>query len=357
MKKIVALILSIFALSSPTTTHASARSARLKGRAQKIAAKPRVQKVLKRLNLTPEDPESVENSFVIADTVTSEGYQEQKPRKSLRMLYQTDVGLFSRRTAVKGKVNKVCRLYFKSNLSKRAIKPFIKKHNINVDEIEKPVREYKTFNAFFTRKLKPGARKIEGGANALVSLADCSLTAIKDVSNTDHFMIKGTKFTVPDFLNNTLLAQEYKDGTLLIFRLAPEDYHRFHFPFDCTPSEPTIIKGIYDSVNPLVYKAGFQPLVTNERHLVQLQTRRFSTVLMVAVGALCVGRIKETYTPNEKHKKGDEAGYFAHGGSTVGLLFKKGMVRITPQILANTRDGIETKVRVGQVIGWSTRTR
>ena len=300
MKKIVLLSLGLSALVAPAILQAKSPSLRARATqlARRIQQTPAVRRLQEKLGLTPEDPRSVKKSFVIDDTIDQLGKQPPPLSRSLKVLYQTDVGLFGRKVAVSGKVNTACGIFQSTRLSKLRIKPFIKEFNINVDEIEKPVKAYKTFNEFFIRKLKPGARTIDERPMVVVSPADCSLSAIADVSATKHFMIKGTGFTVPAFLNNKALAQEYTDGTLLIFRLAPEDYHRFHFPINCTPSKPITIDGIYDSVNPVVYKTGFQPLVTNERHLVTLTSDLFSPVLMVIVGAMCVGKIVETYKPH-----------------------------------------------------------
>ena len=153
------------------------------------------------------------------------------------------------------------------------------------------------------------------------------------------------------FFNDEILAKKYEGGTLLIFRLAPYDYHRFYFPFDCIPGLIVKIKGKYDSVNPIVFKSGYQPITENKRHLIILKTKNFGEVAMVPVGAICVGKIIETFTENQDYDKGDEAGYFSFGGSTVVLAFEKGKVSIDPKFVEHSKAGYETQVLFGERIG------
>ena len=124
------------------------------------------------------------------------------------------------------------------------------------------------------------------------------------------FFVKSRPFNLADFLRDDALAKKYEHGTLLLFRLAPYDYHWYHFPCDGVPSEPILLHGELESVNPMVYKAGQMPLEDNERQIVLLQTEHVGTVAMVTVGARMVGRITQKYIPNQPYKKGDEMGYF-----------------------------------------------
>jgi phosphatidylserine decarboxylase len=238
----------------------------------------------------------------------------------------------------------------KSKLSKRKIKPFIKKHNINMNEFETPSGGYQSFNDFFIRKLKTGARFIDQDPAIIVSPADSKLFVIPHLSDETIFFVKNKKFNLESLLKHKELAQRYVGGTIMVFRLAPYDYHRYHFPFDCQPSSPKLIHGLYDSVNPIVYKAGYQPLTENERQLIMLKTDKFFDVAMVCVGAMMVGKIKQTYTPNKQYKKGDEVGYFEFGGSSLILLFKSGLVVPKEVFINNSLQGFETEVKMGQAV-------
>jgi len=163
----------------------------------------------------------------------------------------------------------------------------------------------------------------------LVSPADSKLFVIPQVTDATRFFVKSKKFCLKTFLGDEYVAREYEHGTLLLFRLAPYDYHRFHFPCDGVPSKHKIIEGALESVHPIVYESGSLPLQTNERHVIILKTKRFGAVAMVTVGAQLVGRITHSYTPGKAYCKGDEAGYFSFGGSSIVLLFKKDVLGIS----------------------------
>jgi len=271
-------------------------------------------------------------------------------RSALLFLYTSRLGKFLRPCFNKKYLCSLLGAYKNSWLSKHAIEPFIKKHAIDMNDFIVPEAGYTSFNDFFCRKLKPSARPLDTNPNVIVSPADCKLFIVDNISTNTVFFVKQKPFNLEKFLNSKKLAQEFEHGTLMIFRLAPYDYHRFHFPVDCIPSAPIPINGIYESVNPLVYKSGVQPLTENERHLTLLKTPYHDTIAMLSVGALFVGKIVETYTPEQAYKKGDETGYFAFGGSTIVLLFKKNTIKPLQKFLDHSHQGLETAVKMGQAI-------
>lgn len=276
--------------------------------------------------------------------------EPSKPGRLLTFLYTSRIGKCLRPFVNRRYIGQLYALYQNSSLSKHLIKPFIKKHNIIMDEYEKPAEKYQSFNDFFTRKLKPGRRLVNQDPRLITSPADSKMLVFPKLAQENIFFIKKLPFSVTTFLADQTLAAQYEQGLLMVFRLAPEDYHRFHFPTACLPASHRVISGRFDSVNPLVYTTGKQPLLTNKRHVISLKTPYFDTVLMVAVGALLVGKIVETYTTNKPANKGDEAGYFAFGGSTVTLLFKPGMVTPRRDLVQNSLAGIETAVKMGEAV-------
>jgi phosphatidylserine decarboxylase len=191
-------------------------------------------------------------------------------------------------------------------------------------------------------------RTIDQRQNVVTSPADSKCLIIPDFSAQEDFAVKGTTFSLKEFLADEKLAEEYKDGSGMILRLAPSDYHRYHFPFDATPSAVRKIGGSYESVNPFVYVYGAQPLVKNKRNITMLESPTFGKVVFASVGAILVGEIHETYEPGKAYKKGDELGYFSFGGSTVVMIFKKGAVRYSPKILEHSQSKFETQVLVGE---------
>jgi len=234
--------------------------------------------------------------------------------------------------------------------STKKIEGFVKQLNIDMSESEKQISEFTSFNDFFYRKLKPSARPIESG---FVSPGDGKLIAFENISDVDHFFVKGRKFILAEFLNNIDLANRYQDASLLILRLAPNDYHRFHFPYSGTPSELTKIKGSYFSVSPHALARNFTKVFCeNKREFCTLKTEDKGDVIIAPVGATMVGSILETYTPNQKINKGDEMGYFAFGGSTIVLLVPKNKLKIDSDILENTKNNMETFVQMGEKIGY-----
>jgi phosphatidylserine decarboxylase len=268
----------------------------------------------------------------------------------LTFLYTNRIGKILRSFVNKQWFAKLCGLYQDSFLSKNKIVPFIKKHNIDTDEFEKSVDEFSSFNDFFIRELKAEARLINDNPRVVVSPADSKLFVIENISQSVSFFIKHRKFNVYSFLKDSTLARYYEGGVMMIFRLAPYDYHRFHFPIDCVANKPIVINGIFESVNPIVYRSGHQPLIENERHIIMLQSQAYGDVAFVPVGAMCVGKIVETFISDKYYKKGDECGYFAFGGSTIVLLFKKGMIKPKEIFVKHSKEGYETQVRMGQAV-------
>lgn len=233
--------------------------------------------------------------------------------------------------------------------SSKKIKQFVSDLNIDITEAKKSIDEFTSFNDFFYRKLKPEARPIESD---FISPGDGKLLAFENIQDVSSFFVKGRKFTLREFLNNDDLAEEYNNASMLILRLAPNDYHRYHFPYDGIPSESKKIDGDYLSVSPYALASNFTKVFCeNKREYCILKTKEKGNILLAPVGATMVGSILSTYTPNTAIKKGDEMGYFAFGGSTVVILIDKNKIKIDNDILENTKNNIETFVKMGEKIG------
>ena len=268
----------------------------------------------------------------------------------LNFLYNNFFGRIFRDFLNKKFVSKISAIFLDSSLSKYKIKSFIKKYNINSNEFLENTESFKSFNDFFIRKLKKDSRPFDVNPNIIISPADSKIFVISDISKDTEFFVKNQKFNLLTFLKDDQLAEKYKNGVMLIFRLSPQDYHRYHFPFDCVPSFPVFISGNLDSVNTVVYKSGFQPLYENERQIIKLNKNIFSEVILVCVGAMFVGRIIQTYRPEIEYKKGDEIGYFQFGGSTLVLLFEKDKIKVKTSFLKNSLQGFETEIKMGETI-------
>jgi len=268
--------------------------------------------------------------------------------KWLVWLYNNPIGEATLWALVKRKL--VSSIYGKMmdrTSSAKRIHPFIEDFDIDMSVAQE--QEFKNFNDFFTRKLMDNARPIDTSFNIVVSPADGKILAYADISNSD-FIIKGFRFDVSSFLDNAVLAQKYRDGALLIIRLAPVDYHRFHFPVSGNLTPNKKIEGDYYSVNPFALRKKAEIFCLNKREYTILSNSLFGDVIMAEVGANMVGSIIQTYK-GSSIKKGEEKGYFKFGGSTVVLLFEKSKINIDKDLLINTAKGHETAVKMGERIG------
>jgi phosphatidylserine decarboxylase len=136
---------------------------------------------------------------------------------------------------------------------------------------------------------------------------------------------------------------------LLLARLCPVDYHRFHFPDNGQVVEDYRIHGLFHSVNPLALKVKPDIFIQNERHVTILDTENFGKLAYIEVGAICVGKIIQSTKlhPSKTFSRGDEKGYFLFGGSTVIVLGEKGKWKPSVDIVDNTHQGIETYLHLG----------
>ena len=240
--------------------------------------------------------------------------------------------------------------YADSKMSRKVVAAFAQSYHINQDEMEKPLNQYKTLNEFFSRALKPGARFFDQSSCAVCSPADGAVFVVSALSASTTFLIKGARFDLAKFLSSADQAARMHGGTVLIIRLSPGDYHRYHVPFALSAEPFKSVHGYLDSVDPLVYAAGSKPLEHNERHVISYRAEAGFEGALVVVGALCVGRIFETYQPEKRLTKGAQLGYFQLGGSTIVLVLPAGVVRVRADIVRNSGNGEETRVKAGDRI-------
>lgn len=268
--------------------------------------------------------------------------------KALRFAYETLLGrtlwpvLFGSKF-----ISTLMGLKYDSPRSKKAIQSLAAIPGCRADEAEKPLAEYESFNAFFTRRLKAGARPLGEG---LVSPADGRLRLYLGASVDTPFPLKGATKTLREVLAHPAASPLPTSLDIAVIRLAPVDYHRFHFPCDCTVlGDPQVIKGAYHSVNPIALLKRPDVYAENERQIVQARAA-FGEFWMVDVGAFGVGTIVQTYA-GENQLKGAERGYFKFGGSTVILVLPAGAVRFDPDLVRNSFSGLETRVLALEKIG------
>lgn len=268
---------------------------------------------------------------------------------TISFLYEHPLGQQLLKLLVQPWVSRVAGAFLSLPLSRFLIGPFVRKNQMDLSDY--PETRYHTFNAFFSRKIIPSRRPVFGDAETLIAPCDGKLTAI-EISGDNRFSVKGVNYTLDTLLGSCDLAEKYKGGTLLLFRLTVDDYHRYCWPFDGVPGEQNRIQGAYHTVNPLA--AEKRPIYReNTREYLEIETERFGTALMMEVGALLVGRIRNHALTGPVYR-GQEKGYFQFGGSTVILLLEPEAVRLDQDILCNSRNGEETVVKMGEQIGYET---
>ena len=268
--------------------------------------------------------------------------------KWLKWLYYNPLGEVTLHIFVKRKAISVFYGWLmNTHWSANKIEPFINEFDIDTTIIIN--KRYKTFNEFFTRKLKPSARPVNRDSNIVVSPGDGKLLAYQSIKNHD-FIVKGYRFDVATFLHNDSLAALYGDGSMILLRLCPTDYHRYHFPLDGTVSPCVKINGSLFSVSPFALRTLPEVFLLNKREYIILANRRFGDVIMSEIGATMVGSIVQTYR-GDRVVKGEEMGYFKFGGSSIILFFKKGAVQLDNDLIKNTGNGLETEVKMGEHIG------
>lgn len=276
----------------------------------------------------------------------------EKQECILRVLYGTAPGRLLVKLLVHPVVSTIAGCFLNMKLSSFLAKAAVKKYGIDLSDYEE--RYFSSYNAFFRRKLIPGKRPVSAGKEILISPCDAKLLCIP-VREGSLFRIKHSVYTLRSLLRNGKLAEKYEGGMLLVFRLTVDDYHHYCYIADGRKSKNVHIKGVFHSVNPFaadeipVYKE-------NTREYSVLETAEFGTVLMMEVGAMLVGKICNMHGAASVYQ-GEEKGYFEFGGSTVILGFEKDRICLDADIIRNSREQVETLVRMGERIGTAAHAR
>lgn len=265
--------------------------------------------------------------------------------KALRFAYETLLGRTLWSVLFGSKAISACMgRRYDSPKSRKDIAKLVAIPGCRAEEAEKPIGEYSCFNEFFTRRLKPGSRPVGDG---IVSPADGRLMLYLGADADAPFPLKGATRSLRTVFDGDAPSGLYD---IAVFRLAPVDYHRFHFPCDCTTcGDVRVIPGKYHSVNPIALVAYPDVYADNERQIVKCSAA-FGDFYLVDVGAFGVGTVVQTYS-GERHAKGDEKGFFKFGGSTVILVAKAGAIKFDDDLVKNSASGLETRVLCCERIG------
>jgi phosphatidylserine decarboxylase len=252
-------------------------------------------------------------------------------------------------------------------LKNRLISGFLRRYQVNMSEArqEDPLA-YESFNALFTRALKPEARPLAAEPGAALCPADGGVSQIGTIARGRVLQAKGRDYGLNALLGGCAeRAAPFLDGSFATIYLSPRDYHRVHMPAAGVLREMIYVPGRLYSVNPLTAGNVRELFARNERVICLFDTPDFGPMAVVLVGAMIVGSIETVWAgqvaPPARRvtatryggqapalARGDEMGRFLLG-STVIALFGPGRVRWAPAALPGQ------PVKMGQALGWSTR--
>jgi len=264
----------------------------------------------------------------------------------LSALYKSAPGRMALKPLTAPFLSRAAGKFLSTRMSCMFIKSFVKNNGIDMSQYED--RRFTSYNDFFARRIREGARRVDTDENHLISPADSKLS-VYPITPDGCFTIKHTAYTAKSLLRNEELAEKFMGGILLIFRLTVDDYHRYCYMADGVKEENVYIPGKFHTVNPIA-NDHFPIYKENVREYTVLHTQTFGDMVIMEVGALMVGKIKNLHGKCAV-RRGDEKGYFEFGGSTIAVLLQKDAARLDGDILQNMQDGYETVVRMGEKIG------
>ena len=269
-----------------------------------------------------------------------------KDNLGVKFLYKSVPGRMFLRILVRPAMSRPFGRLMERRVSASFVPRFVKRNKINMKEYKEV--KYRSFNDFFIREVKEEFRPFSEDVNEVVAPCDGKLTAYP-ITADSAFHIKKSIYDMNSILQDKKLAEEFMGGICCIFRLTPDDYHRYCFIDDGEIISYKKINGVLHTVRP-ISSDRYNVYAQNSREYAVLQTKNYGKIIQMEVGALFVGRISNTATSGE-FKRGDEKGMFEFGGSTVVMLFQKDKVKIDDVIYANTEQNKETIVKMGYKIG------
>lgn len=233
------------------------------------------------------------------------------------------------RTRITRYVGRLCELPLSPTVSRAVVGAYVKAYDVNLDEAEPLNGEhaYHSFDAFFTRPLRQGARSVDAPADVFISPADGRLDVVGPVDG-DDILVKGRPYRASDLLGSDEVATRYDGGQFAVIYLSPRDYHRVHMPVAGRLVEVRSCPGDLFPVNSVSERHIPNFLARNRRVAMEIETDTFGVVQVVMVAAMIVGRVTVTgidardvpigthrFDPPPELARGDELGIF-HLGST-----------------------------------------
>lgn len=264
----------------------------------------------------------------------------------IQKLYDNAAGNVLLRILISPAFSKAAGAFLDTSLSALLIRPFIRKNHLDLSDY--PERKYRSFNDFFTRTILPGKRLLSPDTANLIAPCDGKVTVFP-LKEDSRFTVKGCEYTLESLLRSVCLSNRFSGGWGVLLRLTVDDYHRYVYPVSGRKSGNVPIPGVFHTVNPRA-AAARAIYRENTREYTLIDTQRHGTVLMMEIGAMLVGRIKNLHGAAEV-VRGEEKGYFEFGGSSVILLLEKGHFHPDEDLLVYSAAGEETVVRQGESLG------
>lgn len=270
--------------------------------------------------------------------------QKESGNLALKFLYKSILGRLILKLIINPSISKISGKYNDSKSSKRKIKKFIKKNNINMDDFVE--EDYQNFNDFFTRTIKEEKRPMSHNPKRFISPADSKVLAY-DITEDLMLTIKDSTYSLNELVNNEEDLSEFKNGKCLVFRLCVEDYHHYCYPDSGRLLKHNSIEGKLHTVRSISSK--YKIYKENQREYSIIATDNFDKIIYIEVGAMMVGKIVNNI--QEEFTKGEEKGYFKLGGSTIVILLKENQIILDKDIINNSKNDIETEVKYRETIG------
>ena len=272
--------------------------------------------------------------------------KHQNESAALRFLYGTVMGRLVLKLLCTRRISRLCGRFLDSCVSKPLIRPFVRRHGIDLREYTG--EEFKSFNDFFSRKIKEDRRPVASEPSALIAPCDGLLSAYR-ISEDTVIPVKQSRYTISSLLGGDGISENYQNGICLVFRLCVNHYHRYCYIDSGIKGRNVFLPGKLHTVRPVALEK-FPVFTQNCREYTVIQTENFGAVVQMEVGAMLVGKIKNCHGPGNV-RRGEEKGMFLYGGSTVIILLEEGRAQLPEELYQATENRIETPVKMGQRIG------
>ncbi len=244
--------------------------------------------------------------------------------KIMRFLYGTRTGGASLRLLVARRIfSRLIGVWADSRLSARAALKFASDNKIDMSDVPEKPSPFGCFNDFFTRKFREGARPVAEPGNPKVVSFPCDgrHLLLRNAGKDAVFNAKGRLFNLSAFLGGEKLARRFAGGDVLVSRLSPVDYHRYHYPVGGVIAARRRVDGPLYSVSPVALVKRPWILWENKRVLNFIESETFGMCLFAQIGATNVGSIVNFGNPGDSVPRGGEAGMFKFGGSCIVTAF------------------------------------